>query len=64
MLAMKNGRELRTKQQNQTRDIAPRQNGNDCSHRSVNLVVVKVVQTPRKNVFRQLPQNRTDDRAR
>ncbi|MDT5124032.1 MAG: hypothetical protein QOC96_3514 [Acidobacteriota bacterium] len=63
MFTMKDRRQLRSEEQNQTRHVAPGQDGDDCADRAVKLIVVKVVQTPRKNVFPGFPDQTGDDRS-
>ena len=52
---MEDGSELCAKQQDQTRNIAPGQHCHDCADGSVNLIVVKVVQTRAQRCTSQFP---------
>ncbi len=61
---MENDRELRAVHQYQTRHVAPCEDGDDRPDRAVNLVVMKILKTPREDVFRGLPEQSGDDGAR
>src|SRR6185436_17112213 len=64
MLVMEHGGELSAEEQDQTRNVAPRQYSDDRADRSVNLIVVKVVKTQREDVLCYFPQQSCDKRAR
>ena len=48
--------ELGAEEEDQTRNVAPRQHSNDCTDGTVNLIVVKVAEAGCKNVLRDFPQ--------
>ena len=52
---MENGGELCAEEQNQTRNIAPRENGDDRADRSIDLIVVKVMKAQGEDVLRDFP---------
>ncbi len=60
---MEHGGELSAEEKYQTRNVAPRQHCDHCSHRSVNLIVVKVVQARSEDVLRNFPQHSREKRA-
>ena len=60
---MEDGRELRAEEQDQTRNVAPRQDRDHSADGSIDLIVVKVTQTPGKNVLRNFPQEAREKRA-
>ena len=64
MFVVEDGRELRAKEQDQTRNITPRQHGDHSADRAIDLIVVKVIQARRKDVLRNFPQQPREKRAR
>src|SRR6202040_818245 len=63
MLPVENGGKLRAEQKNQTRNVTPRQHGNHGADRSIDFVVMKIVQAPRKHVFCGFPKEPANHRA-
>ena len=61
---MEHRRELGAEEQDQTRNIAPRENSDYSADRSVNLIVMKVMKTQREDVLRKFPQQSRNKCAR
>ena len=61
---MEDGGELCAEEEDQTRNIAPRENSDDSADRSIDLIVVKVVKAQGEDVLRDFPQQSSDKRAR
>ena len=64
MLAMKYAGKLGPKKQDQARDITPGQDGHYRADRSINLIVMKIIQTPGKDVLCCFPQKAANQRSR
>ncbi len=64
MLVVEDGCELGAEEQDQTRNVAPRENSDDSAYRSINLIVVKVMKAQGEDVLRDFPQQSRDECAR
>src|SRR5215213_5991586 len=64
MLVMEHRCELGAKHQDQTRNVAPRENSDDSADRSIDLIVVKVMKAQREDVLSDFPQQSGEKRAR
>src|SRR6185369_9989705 len=64
MLVVEDGGELCAEEQDQTRNIAPRENSDDSADRSIDLIVVKVVKAQGEDILRDFPQQARKKRAR
>ena len=60
---MEDGGELCAEEQDQTRNVAPRENSDDSTDRSIDLIVVKVMQAQGEDVLRDFPQQSGEKRT-
>src|SRR5215831_661235 len=63
LLAVKHARQLRTEKQDETGNITPGKHRDHGPDRAVNLFVVKIIQSPGKDILCDLPQQAADESA-
>src|SRR6266566_9223902 len=64
MLSMEHAAQLRAEEEDEPGYIPPDQHGHDRTHWAVNLIVIKIIQAPRENIFRRFPKQSADYSAR
>src|SRR2546430_14193677 len=60
MLSMEHAAHLRAEEEDEAEYVTPDQHGHDGTHRAVNLIVIKIIQAPRENIFRRSPKQPAD----
>ena len=61
---MEDAAQLGAEEENEAGYVSPDQHGHDRAHRAVNLIVIKIIQAPRENIFRRFPKQAADYSAR
>ncbi len=57
---MEHAAQLRAEEEDEAGYISPDQHGHDRTHWAVNLIVIKIIQAPRENIFRRFPKQPAD----
>jgi len=53
---MEDAAQLGAEEENEAGYVSPDQHGHDRAHRTINLIVIKIIQAPREYIFRRLPK--------